>query len=633
MQSGDNGVNATRILGGVGTGKTQRLVEETVALLGEGARSDDVIVVCASPVAAQTFCKRLARAGSEAGVDARGVCVTTARELALEVLGDEEAVEWSGREPRILCDYEELFLSEDMKVSGLRPKRLHEMLKFFYRSWTELADDDPDWLVTEQEEQIHGMVKSDLALMESVLEPEAGNLAVNFLRTHEEARADHLRAHVLVDDYQRLNRASQLLCRLLAGRSITITGDRAACVETYDSYPYAKGLDEFLDAYPRADELELTGCRRCSASRIAAKTILADESMPDVTLEAAKDAPEAAVEVRSHANPSVELEDVARLVKNAIGAGTPEDAIAVAAPDAAWSRNIVRALRSVGVKAEALPARQPVRGDVRDLERCVPARILTALELVADPDNPLAWRCWCGYGDYLTNSAVFAKLRGYVEERGVPLSKELKNLAEDRISVGEHVKGTKQVIANWRKGQELVASVGDLEGRKLLEAIAHAVAGEDADVPPVVAALCLEEGGDESAQAMAARARFNLLSPTMKTPGAVAVTLYDQAFSLSPDVLVIAGFVNGTIPCHDYFDGAVMPKDKQEKTHARDCQRVYSLAGSAGMRLVVSYYTSVGLEAAGHMDVKIDRIALVDGKKTCTVSPSEFLAAIEGKKG
>ena len=75
------------------------------------------------------------------------VTVTTPRALALDVLSDAEAMRWSGREPRLLTAYEELFLLEDMKACGLRPKRLREMLKFFYRSWTELADDDPNWLV------------------------------------------------------------------------------------------------------------------------------------------------------------------------------------------------------------------------------------------------------------------------------------------------------------------------------------------------------------------------------------------------------------------------------------------------------------------------------------------------------
>ena len=49
---------------------------------------------------------------------------------------------FTGREPRLLLNYELNALMEDMKTSGLRPGRLKEMLKFFYRGWTELAADD-----------------------------------------------------------------------------------------------------------------------------------------------------------------------------------------------------------------------------------------------------------------------------------------------------------------------------------------------------------------------------------------------------------------------------------------------------------------------------------------------------------
>ena len=137
-------IKATRIVGGVGCGKTQQLIERVCSLLSGGEKAGNVLVLCATPQACESFTLRLNAAGEEAGVNADEIAVTTPRALALEVLSDAEAVRWSGREPRLLTAYEELFLLEDMKVSGLRPKRLREMLKFFYRSWTELADDDPN---------------------------------------------------------------------------------------------------------------------------------------------------------------------------------------------------------------------------------------------------------------------------------------------------------------------------------------------------------------------------------------------------------------------------------------------------------------------------------------------------------
>ena len=361
---------ALLVTGGVGTGKTQRLVERAAALLAENAAAGNVLVLCATPQAARLFSERLtARVGAKR---AAGATVATARALALDVLADDGARRWSGREPRLLTAFEETFLMEDMKVSGLRPKRLREMLKFFYRSWTELADDDPDWLLPGEEADVHTLLKENLVFMRAVIEPEAANLAARYLREHDEARAAHSYAHVLMDDYACASRASQTLANLVATCSITVAGDAETCIETYDSYPYAAGIDEFLATHPDA------ACEHLDAD--------APDAVERVAL--ASDTPEA------------EFEQVARTVAEAVAAGTPARQIVVAVPNSVWSRNIATALHARGVPTEALAISQPLRGDVRDNARCTPARIATALNLVANPDDTAAWRCWGGFGDY-----------------------------------------------------------------------------------------------------------------------------------------------------------------------------------------------------------------------------------------
>ena len=384
-------VKAARIVGGVGCGKTQELIERVCSLLSNGEKAESVLALCATPQACESFTLRLGTAAKAAGVNADGVTVTTPRALALEVLSDAEAVRWSGREPRLLTAYEELFLLEDMKVSGLRPKRLREMLKFFYRSWTELADDDPSWLLAGEESNVHKLLKGNLAFTRSIAEPEAGNLAVNYLRGHAGARGAHSFAHVLVDDYQRISRASQLLADLVAAETLTIAGDRAACVQVYDSYPYAAGLDEFMDAHEGAEDIELSACHACAAGAAAASKLLADPAMQSIAFHVAEGVTAVQTVVLESALPEDEFGAVARFVADAVASGMSPADVTVATPNGVWSRNIVKALLAAKVPAQALADRQPVRGDIRDNDRCVPARVLTALDLVADPDNA-PWR-------------------------------------------------------------------------------------------------------------------------------------------------------------------------------------------------------------------------------------------------
>ncbi len=692
-------IKAARIMGGVGCGKTQTLIDRIRHLLEGGTDPAGVLVACATPQAALAFRQRLAGAcGEEA---ARNIEVTTPRAVALDVLSDAEARRWSGREPRLLTAYEELFLLEDMKVSGLRPKRLREMLKFFYRSWTELADDDEKWLLAGEETNIHDLLKANLAFTQAIAEPEAANLAVNYLRTHVGARTAHSYAHVFVDDYQLISKASQVLMGLLSRDSLTIAGDRVACVSVYDSYPYAAGLDEFANAYRDREDIQLTASHRCPASSAAAQRLLADPALAaiasnspgadDVANGPQSDGADAAESSRcddgadatftadeggsfvSDASasatpltfdlPEDEFLGIADYVSQAISNGCLPEDIVVATPNGIWSRNIAKALASRKVPAETLADRQPVRGDIRDYGKCAPARILTALDLVADPSNALAWRCWCGYGDWLANSSAMASLRAYADDRGSGLVETLAHvfdaghdvaLACDAVTASaaggsdrdasraaatandataaptDHIVGAQRVADARKAGLAMLAAAKDLAGEELLAKLTAVVTGEaDAPVPPVIRTICLEDGRDDeqsdnSAAAMAERFRTRLLSPTVSNTGVVRVLPYDQCVGLSPKILIVSGFVNGFIPCRAYFDGAEMPLDKQEREHEKDARRVYALAGKANERLVVSRFTSTDLESAGVLKLHIGRIRLRDGVRMCQIPASDF---------
>lgn len=628
MTQDQSQVAATRIVGGVGTGKTQELINRAVKALKQGAKAADVLVLCATPQAALAFKARLDAAAEAAGVNAAGVAVTTPRALALDVMGDAEAIRWSGREPRLLTDYEKLFLLEDMKVSGLRPKRLREMLKFFYRSWTELADDDEDWLLAGEESNIHELVKANLAFTRSILEPELGNLAVNYLRSHAGARDAHAFAHVFVDDYQRISKASQLLAGLVARESLTIAGDRVACVEVYDSYPYTAGLDEFMDAHAGVADVELTECRTCAAGAQATAKLLADPAVESVAFRPADSAAAGATEVLDFPEPENEFVGVAKRVADAVAEGASPADVVVAVPNGIWARNITKALLAAKVPAHILTDRQPVRGDIRDNARCVPAHVLTALDLVANPENALAWRCWCGYNDWLANSSAIANLRTYADEHNEGLVAALRDVLGGAQAVGtgeiDHVVGAKRVADAHAAGLFVIEAAARLEGSALLDKLAELVTGEArATAPAVVRSLCLASE-DNSAAAMAARFRARLLAPTIDAADAVQVVPYDQVAGLSPKMLVVAGFVAGFIPCREYYDSAEMPLDKQEREHEKDVRRVYALAGKASQKLVVSRFGMTDLETAGRLKLHIGRIRLQNGTRMCIIPPSDF---------
>ncbi|MEI3548844.1 MAG: hypothetical protein V8Q09_11215 [Adlercreutzia sp.] len=130
--------------------------------------------------------------------------------------------------------------------------------------------------------------------------------------------------------------------------------------------------------------------------------------------------------------------------------------------------------------ARGIQAATPVEGrvavgDYRDLARCAPARLLTALALAADPSDALAWRCWCGFGDYLANSAAFADLRTGVVAEGKSLTALLDEVAAAApAEQGFPGTGIGRILDAYQAGRTLIAAAEGLEGGALVGALAAA---------------------------------------------------------------------------------------------------------------------------------------------------------------
>lgn len=631
--------HARRITGGAGTGKTQRLVTHVASLLEANMDPTDIIVLTATPDAAQAFTARLQTLTGDAALY---VSVAVPRRFALETLRGDEARAFTGRDARLMMPFEMNFLMEDMKVGGMRPRRLREMLRFFYRGWTELADDDPDWLISDEERATHGLLKDNLAFTRGILEPELVNLSVHYLRANEHARLFLSKRHVIVDDYHLLSRASHMLANMIATESIVVAGDPCGCIETYESYPYVSGLDEFHEANPAAEIEELNVCYRSMATAFAANALIDDACMEAAPLTPGDDTAQGSFDTVSCSTPADEFDAVARLVVDSIDRGVDPGSIYIASPHRIWSRNVASALATRNIASEIAMDEHIIAGDVRDYARCTPARILTALALVANPRDMVAWRCQCGFGDYLTNSATVNGLRSFSEMRGIDLVEALEKIAQGK---GEDVPGRAKIVESYHRARVLMDRAQKLRGDELLAALTQAITPDgisdeapdaQGSIDPTVAVLCapFADGslsGDDAAT-LYARAVKRLTYPAFEqVRDHVRIASAQRVVGLSPKLVIVCGFVNGFIPNRDYFDRSVTTIDKQQHVHAADTRLVYNVIGKAEESLVCTYFTTVDLESAERLKLEVDRIRLLDGIRTALISPSIFLKPISLK--
>lgn len=715
------------ILGKVASGKTEALVHQAVEYLSEQSNSKSVLVLAASPDAAEALKRRLATALDVPAdtLGEQGVRVSIPRAIALEVLSDPRAQAACGRKPRLLLPFEENILLEDVKASGLRPKRLREMLKFFYRSWTELADDEPSWLVSEEEAQVHGLLKECLAFTGGILPNELSNLAVKWLRTDETAREAASYDLVLVDDYQLLSRASQVLAGLLARECLIVTGDMQATSEVFEEYPFAAGLIEFaqadgvqatrLDACwnsvavhaccenligaaqiheqesrdlagadgdgergahalagtngdGKQEARDLAGAGGDGGQEARASAGTNNESAQERVTPQAGHSPATVVEASAHAayaetapvkktagrasayafsTAEVEIAHVAQHIADAIEKGAQSGDFYLAAPNGVWAKSLSRSLEARGISTAQRPNVRMLSGDPRDLGRCKTLRLFTLLTLVADPRDMLAWRSWCGFGDWLTDNPGFAALRRYAARQGLAPYDALAAVAADgpcreafgELDAAEQV-SLERISQAFETGQTTLKQLEGLESHQLIDAAwglldgeqhAQETAAGQEGVPADLLRLLDAENPELAHDAASLVGRLLAALREPRFPLAQnAVRIGDLAAShgASYRTVVLSGFVNGFIPKHAYFDPVKTPLDRMGLLYGADARRVYQAAGRAREELLVTAFTQMDALQAERLDLKVDRVFMREGKRLARISPSELIGSM-----
>jgi superfamily I DNA/RNA helicase len=649
----------SRLLQGyTGTGKSAELITEVVARLQAGVSPRSVVVFASTPTSAAALKVRLAAALGEVSVAAGEVSgaagqaaaatlprVCTMREFALSVLNTEDAYEATGRRARLVTSFEQSFLMEDMKVSGLKIRRLREMLKFFYRSLTELREQEEDFFVTHEERDIYGLLMSHLSFTESVLEPELSNLVVRYLETHPEALAQHSYDSVFIDDYQQLSYASQHLANVVAQHLVVATADPAACIEVYESYPYAAGVEEFAKAYNtmpgRFEQVLLEVCYRSEVAYEAAQHYrmeaghteheLGYEHAPsrgnEVTEEYAEAVAPEAFSLSETRTLSEEDDRVVRQIKALLERGVKPAEIAVVGLQPVWSKHFARVLYAAGIPVSVIEG-GPVRcGDYRSLEQCQAARTMTLLALMADAKNALAWRAWCGFGDYLGNSAEFDELKTYAEAAGLSLLEALGVLRTNEELRAQCVR----IYDAYEAGCVLLNELAEASTEQAL-ALIDEVLELKGKAGALIEVLAGEGFEAQEPRAWWALAEKRCIFPRYKvdTLGeldakGVLVGSPTSFVGMNPKVVVVPSMVNGAIPVSRYFDTTATTLDQQAKMREADCRTLYTAFGKAGEEIEVLTFKTASLDETARYKLEVSRMGLVEGVMTAQIENSELL--------
>lgn len=300
--------------------------------------------------------------------------------------------------------------------------------------------------------------------------------------------------------------------------------------------------------------------------------------------------------------PEDELGGIAHYVQDVVRQGgeeLPPSRVCVAVPDARWGRLVQRALERRCFDVSRTQLGYALAEDPRDAGRAQATAAINALDLLACPEDPLAWRVRCGLGIPDLGARAWG---GLLEAWDGESAFDMAGL----LASGCAAQAASSLSACYEEARTFISEKHSLRGYSL----AHAVG---ADEVPALAGLIGQLEGDEAAAVLAGKARRCLCGPVFdcSRPTVHVVTydaVADEGYGLVVVLAAAEGLADGT---DELGNPAIM--------------RALSLPCD---ELVISYFAGASVAAAHKAHIPVGRTRLVDGTELAHVRPAAALACL-----
>ncbi len=602
-----------KIDGPAQSGKTQLLLEHIARGIEQDGNASGFALACNSAFACQAARERLARMLPESlAHKAAEVRIGTAAQFCEDVLATPEAIAFVGRAPRVLTPDERNFFLEDMKTTGQPVRRLRKMLEFFFAKWANL-EPEAEWLEPGEESNARNLMNRLLASENAMLPEETAPLCYAFLRSDQGASQRKAFDEVLVDDFQNLTRAEQDCLCLLAKNRVVVAGSMSQAIGSPASNP--RGFDEFEAARKGVQIVCPTETVKNAKAQAFVSAVLAQNGHDASGIPHAGDGQ---IELVKWNTPEDELAGVAELVKHDIESGCLERDICIVAPNKLWARTMGRELAKRGVKSTSAAFKTRLGGDPREASRCRALVAWTKLALLANPNDVVAWRAWCGIGNYLTNSDAWSGLLEFAADRGLELIAAM-DAAASLEAQGEAPFLRSEAITKAREaGLKFIEGAKGRRGFALLKAIGAS------ELPEFETCAELIEG-DEDATALFAIARESLCNSTFNDdPHLVRIMGYDDMTGLGFSRVYAMGAVDGFVPARTAFE-TVSTEEARHREMAHWRGVFCDALSKAHDALTISTFSKADLETAERTHMLVRRVRAGRDGRVALVTPSAFL--------
>jgi DNA helicase II / ATP-dependent DNA helicase PcrA len=259
-----------RVMAGPGTGKSYAMMRRLMRLLEEGAPPRRILLVTFTRTAAADLVANIEKLGVAGCED---IWAGTLHAFCFRLLAKREVLAQTDRTPRPLVtfsdkgvlQFEAAPMLEDLGrvVAAGHKRERTRRIRAYEADWARLQSDVPgaprDPIDTAFRDELLKWLKFHKAMLIGELVP----VALDYLRTNPACTERSAFDHVLVDEYQDLNKAEQVLVgQLIDGAGYCIFGDEDQSIYSF-RWAHPEGIIEFDQMYPPTKDYKLDECRRC----------------------------------------------------------------------------------------------------------------------------------------------------------------------------------------------------------------------------------------------------------------------------------------------------------------------------------------------------------------------------------
>jgi superfamily I DNA/RNA helicase len=607
--------SSLRVLAGPGTGKTFALMRRVARLLESDVDPAELLAVTFTRTAALDLVQKL----SELGVaGAEHVTAITLHAFSFGLLSRSAVFDATGRVARPLLAHELEMLIADLRSSFGGKRQVRRLMEAFDAYWAKLQHHTPGWPQDPNEQQFDTSLRHWLRFHGGMLIGELIPLALDFVAQNPLHPNVPRFAHVLVDEYQDLNRADQALIDALAtGAAVTVVGDEDQSIYSF-RYAHPEGIVEYPTGHAHTHDELLAECRRCPRRIVAmANALIArNRRQEPKVLMPFNGNQEGTVYIVQHQDIDAEITCLAAYIDHYLHEhpDTPAGEVLVLANRRPVGNGIKDELnRRASARSTPWAAQSFYFEDC--LQEMSAAEGFTLLTLLVHPEDRVALRAWLGLDSQDGRAGAYRRLQTYCEKHDQSPSDVLTALQSGTLALAY----TSSLVARFRILQERLHLIRELQVPDLVPALFP-----DSDVGcSDVRALATTAASDaEDAGALLTELRLLITQPELPSvrDNTVRVMSFHKSKGLTAKLVVLAGCVNGVLP---YIDIDLSPGEQRRQ---REEQRRLFYVGitRATDTLVIS--NAVRLPAGQAWRMNVPFAQQIGGSAVLQASP--FLAEL-----